>query len=128
MNLTLPVSRHITSDNYFMIAGIWALEYRQPGPILDHQKESLFHSNFGIIQQEFLVHFDSIKEFLSNEHITLFSFDLGPVAEQVVVKDYKYICKSPPLKYRELKTLIAQRLEIIRQNYSGRIAMENLNH
>lgn len=128
MKLTLPVSRYITSDNYSQITGIRALEYRQPGPILDYQKESLFHSNYGIIQKEFLNQFDSITEFLNDENITLFSFDLGPAAEQVVVRDYKYMCKSHPLNSRELKTLIAQRLEIIRQCFSGKIAMENLNY
>lgn len=128
MILTLPISQIINKENYSLIPGIKALEYKDPRPILDKKMESLFHSGYGIIQEEFLSYFDSIVDYLVENKVKMFSFDLGPSTERVEVEDYYYISKSKILKKNDLFEVIRHRIRYIKNRYKGKIAMENLNY
>jgi uncharacterized protein (UPF0276 family) len=107
--------------------GVQALEYHNTDCVLDRGLPSLFHDGRGIIEEGFLDHFDSISWFLNENEIRLFSFDLGPAAEKVAVEDYYYISESEILTKDEIKTLIRQRLNYIRERFIGELAFENLN-
>ena len=94
----------------------------------DDQMERLFHTNYVIIKEEFLSYFDSIVDYLINNKITMFSFDIGPSAERVEVEDYYYISKSKILTKTNLFEIIRHRIKYIKNRYQGKIAMENLNY
>jgi len=126
MILTLPVGLQ-NSSNYNKIHNICALEYRDTIPMLENKMERLFHSGYGIIQEEFLPYFDSIIDYLVENNIKIFSFDLGPSAEKVELEDYYYISKSEPLTTNKLLETIKYRISYIRNKYHGDIALENLN-
>lgn len=128
MILTLPVSNLISKDNYFLMPRIEALEYREPQPVLDNEIESLFHSDYGIVQKEFIDYFDSILDYLAENRIKMFSFDLGPAAEKVEIEDFYYIARSKLLSRDELYEKIQSRLSYIKSNFNGCIALENLNY
>ena len=127
MILTLPVGDLINRDNFHQIPGINALEYKDTIPVLDNKLESIFHSGYGIVQEEFLSYFESIVDYLNENNIKLFSFDIGPAAEKVQTEDY-YIAKSEVLLKNKIKKIVRQRLEYIRKKFHGDIALENLNY
>jgi uncharacterized protein (UPF0276 family) len=128
MILTLPVGHLINSYNYHLVPGVKALEYKNTIPVLDNKLESIFHSDYGIVQEEFLSYFESIVDYLNKNKIKMFSFDIGPAAEKVEIEDYYYIAKSEILSKSGLFELIQCRIEQVRSKYSGNIAFENLNY
>jgi len=128
MILTLPVGHLINGDNYHQIPSVKALEYRDTTPILDNKLESIFHSGYGIVQEEFLGYFESIVDYLNENNIKMFSFDIGPAAEKIKTEDYYYIARSEVLSKDEIRKIIRQRLKFIREKFHGDIALENLNY
>ena len=125
---TLTVSHLINKENYSLIPGIKAFEYREPRPILDQEKENLFHSNYGIIQEEFIDYFNSILSFLLENNIKMFSFDLGPAVAKVEVQNSCYSARSKLLSKSQLQKEIRSRLNYVKRNFHGDIALENLNY
>lgn len=128
MILTLPVSHLINKDNYLSIPGIKALEYKKPSPILNDKMKRLFHSASGIIQNDFIEYFNSVIGYLLKNRVELFSFDLGPAAENVEIRDSYYTAISKPLSIDELKDKINLRLSYIKSKFGGDIALENLGY
>jgi len=128
MILTLPISHLITKDNYLEIQNIAALEYKNTQSFNNSTLTKLFHSGKGIIQKDFINYFHSIKKFLQENNVTLFSFDLGPAAEYVDINDYYYIALSKVLSKNEIKERIHSNLNLIKQEFEGDIALENLNY
>lgn len=128
MIIALPVSHIVNETNYFLIPGVGALEYRTVQPLLDKKLVNLFHSNYGIIQEGFIEYCDSVSDFLVTNQVQVFSFDLGPAAEQVEIKDYYYIPKSELLTKEELYKKIQLRLNYIKSIFNGYVAVENLNY
>ena len=128
MILTLPVSHLISENNYSRIPGIRALEYRNPQPVFNSEMECLFHSNYGIIQKEFIDYFDSISDYLNENKFKLFSFDFGPAVEAVKIQDFYYVTESDLLSKSELEKKVHSRLSYVKSKFNGDIAMENLNY
>lgn len=124
----LPVSHLIDMENYSSIPGIKALEYKEPQPVLTDTVESLFHSNNGVVQSDFIDYFDSIKDYLAENRFKVFSFDLGPASEKVEVIDYYYSAVGRVLSADELKGIIGERLRYVKERFSGIVALENLNY
>lgn len=128
MILTLPVSNLINKDNYQMIPGIKALEYKDTMPLFENGLDVLFHSSYGIVQEGFIDHFDSIVDYLNDNKIKTFSFDLGPACEKVEYHKYYYVPKSKILSKYQLFHIIKNRIKYIRTKYNGVLAIENLNY
>ncbi len=128
MILTLSVSHLINKENYFLIPGIKALEYREPRPVLNNEMQSLFHCSYGIVQYEFIDYFDSILDYLVENKIKMFSFDFGPAVEKVEIQDYYYNARSELLSRNELYKKVHSRLKYMKRNFHGDIALENLNY
>ena len=128
MILTLPVSHLINRENYQLIPEIKALEYREPIPVFNNKLDILFHTGDGVVQEEFVDYFDSIAEYLNQNKIKMFSFDLGPACEKVEYQNYCYIAKSKILSKLRLLELVKLRIEYVRSKYTGVLALENLNY
>ncbi len=128
MIITLPVSHLIDAENYRQVPGVKALEYKEVGPALTRELPSLLHSNLGIVQDAFIEWFDGIAHTLAKEHFRVFSFDCGPAAREVELEDYSYVAGSEVLSRGALKELMAHRLNHVRDRFSGRLAVENLNY
>ena len=127
--LTLPVGHLIDKDNYSFVPGIKALEYKKIGDIFGREHAFLFHSNYGIVQKEFISYFDGIAGFLKENDFKLFSFDLGPAAQSVAHRpDFHYEAKSRSLDKKRLRQLIKRRLSYVRCAFDGKIGFENLNY
>ena len=124
----LPVSHLINKNNYSEISGIKALEYRKSQPIIDNEMDCLFHSGMGIVQRGFIEYVDLIIDYLNDNDFKLFSFDLGPSAEDVEYNDYFYITKSAVIGKSPLKKRIQRDLSYIKKRFKGIIALENLNY
>jgi uncharacterized protein (UPF0276 family) len=125
---TLAVSHLINKNNYSEIRGIKALEYRNIQPVIDKEMECLFHSGLGIVQRGFIENVDLIIDHLNDNDFKLFSFDLGPSAEDVEYNDYFYITKSAVIGKSQLKKRIQRDLSYIKRKFKGIIALENLNY
>ena len=125
---TLAVSHLINKNNYTEIRGIKALEYRNIQPVMDNEMEYLFHSGMGIIQRGFIEYVDLIIEHLNDNDFKLFSFDLGPSAEDVEYNDCSYVTKSTVIGKGPLKKRIQRDLSYIKRRFKGIIALENLNY
>ncbi|MBI4838269.1 MAG: DUF692 family protein [Nitrospirae bacterium] len=128
MILTYPVSHSTTQDDYALIPGINALEYKDIRPVFKDGLQRIFHSGIGIIQEGFIDYFDSVADFLNSNNFKLFSFDLGPAAEKVGIQDYYYVAGSEVLSKAEIKRAIRAKLLYVKQRYRGDIAIENLNY
>jgi len=124
----LPVSHLINKNNYSEISGIKALEYRKSQPIIDNEMDCLFHSGMGIVQRGFIEYVDLIIDYLNDNDFKLFSFDLGPSAEDVEYNDYFYITRSAVIGKSQLKKRIQRGLSYIKRKFKGIIALENLNY
>jgi uncharacterized protein (UPF0276 family) len=124
----LPVSHLINKNNYSEISGIKALEYRKSQPIIDNEMDCLFHSGIGIVQRGFIEYVDLIIDYLNDNDFKLFSFDLGPSAEDVEYNDYFYITKSAVIDKSQIKKRIQRDLSYIKRRFKGIIALENLNY
>ena len=124
----LPVSHLINKNNYSEISGIKALEYRKSQPIIDNEMDCLFHSGMGIVQRGFIEYVDLIIDYLNDNDFKLFSFDLGPSAEDVEYNDYFYITKSAVIDKSQIKKRIQRDLSYIKRRFKGIIALENLNY
>ena len=124
----LPVSHLINKNNYSEISGIKALEYRKSQPIIDNEMDCLFHSGMGIVQRGFIEYVDLIIDYLNDNDFKLFSFDLGPSAEDVEYSDYFYITKSAVIDKSQIKKRIQRDLSYIKRRFKGIIALENLNY
>ncbi len=125
---TLPVSHQINAGNLAQVPGIQALEYKKPQPMLDHSGPRLFHSNLGVVQDGFMDYCRELMPYLNDNKMVHFSFDLGPAAENVETVDYYYEARSPILDDDALSKLISQRLQWIKQAFTGRVLLENLNY
>ena len=125
---TLTVSHLINKNNYSEISGIKALEYKNVQPVIDKELECLFHSGMGIIQRGFIEYVDSVIDYLNDNDFNLFSFDLGPAAEDVEYNDYFYITKSAVIDKSQIKKRIQRDLSYIKRRFKGIIALENLNY
>ena len=66
--------------------------------------------------------------FLNTHDMVHFSFDLGPAALKVETEDYYYVACSPVLDDDQLSALIAERLQLIKSSFRGRVLVENLNY
>lgn len=127
MILALAVSHLINTQNYRLVPGVRALEYRNLQPALDTKTESLFHSDWGITQKGFIEYFNSISGYLKKNKIRMFSFDLGPAAEEVEIFDYYYKAKSKVMTKKGIRKKVLLNLAHIRRKFHGDIAFENLN-
>jgi len=125
---TLPVSHLIDRENYSSIPGIKALEYKEVGPIFGNELERIFHSNYGIMQKEFIGYFNGIVDFLNGNKFLLFSFDFGPAVEKVSVKDHYYVTESRILSKTEIQDKISENLDYVKKKFRGILAVENLNY
>ena len=125
---TLAVNHLINKNNYSEIRGIKALEYRKNQPIIDKEMECLFHSGMGIVQRGFIEYVDLIIDHLNDNDFKLFSFDLGPSAEDVEYNDYFYIARSAVIGKSQLKKRIQKDISYIKGRFKGIIALENLNY
>jgi uncharacterized protein (UPF0276 family) len=125
--LTLRASHLISKANYREISGIRAHEYHSPQPLLEEALPVLFHSGRGIVEDDFLSYFDTVSTFLSESDAVLFSFDLGPAAEVVHLKDYYYDHRSQVLDKETIKKTVARKLALVKNRYRGVVAVENLN-
>lgn len=127
MKLVLPVSYLINDDNVSSVPGIDALEYKMPQTVKWAGKTLFFHAAHGITHDGFTEFFDSVADFLIRNRIGLFSCDLGPAAEVVENPDFYYRPRSKILSAQEMEDKISDRISYVRNNYSGEIALENLN-
>jgi len=135
MNLTLPISNLVNRKNYFGISGINSFEFKDIKEKLartilcyDKDKKMLFHSNIGIIKNNFEDYFISTLPFLKFINVEIFSCTLGPVCSEYFIDDGRYICQSDILEKSDLKKLIKNRIKFIRNNFNGKIALENTNY
>lgn len=128
MILTLPVSHLISTDNFSKVPGIGAIEYRNLGDVLLTEKTKLFHSGKGIIEKDFLDYFDSVRPFLVENDVQLFSCDLGPAAGKVKIVDHYYVAKTAILTREKIMDYASERLAHIRLLFKGDIALENLGY
>jgi uncharacterized protein len=128
MILTLRVSHLIDQHNFRQIPYIQAHEYHMPQKLLEDTFPVLFHDSRGIVEEDFLSHFDSISSFLNENNVSVFSFDFGPAAETVDVEDYYFIPKTKILEVNQIKDIVASKIAYMKQRYQGTLAFENLNY
>jgi Protein of unknown function (DUF692) len=147
MILTLPVSHLITRQNFSLVPGIRVLEYKNTARKLDVGMEAIFHSNKGIIENDFPNYFEKINGFLQENEIGMFSFDLGPACRKLEYETFYFYPENEELSdaqrkqtirhflpgdkvlsRRELEKLIKDRLNHVRSIYPGEIALENLDY
>lgn len=127
MKLTLPVSSLINDDNVSSVPGIDALEYKMPKTVKWVGKTLFFHAAHGIINGGFTEFFDSVAGFLASNRIGLFSCDFGPAADAVENPDFYYRPIGRILSAREIEDKVSDRISYVKSNYSGEIALENMN-
>lgn len=125
----LLINDFINENNYSLIPGIKALEYRNTKKVFGREMDFLFHSGLGIVQDNFIDYFNSIVDFLNENKFKIFSFDLGPAALKVKINHCSYyVPESKVLSKITIEKLIRKRLEYIRSKYHGDLALENLNY
>lgn len=58
----------------------------------------------------------------------LFSFSTGPACKKVRIKDFYYEARSPILSRDELKAEMKRKIDIIKEKFPNKIAIENTNY
>jgi len=133
MKLTLPIPSEIDSTDYPAISeilkkvpSIKTIQYKKigiyqsydpPYEYIYHSKNPLMSSNRNLIDW---------KDW--NELPELFSFSTGPACKKARIKDFYYEAESPILPRDELKAEIKRKLDIIKENFPNKIAIENTNY
>ena len=128
MILTLPVSHLIDSHNYHKVPGVRALEYKKEQPVFDYSGPQFFHSGKGVTDHDFIHYFDNLVPYLNCHKFSHFSFDIGPAAEYCKTEDYYYVAEREVLTAKELFLITAKRLNYVKGQYNGIVALENLNY
>ena len=130
IKLSLPCSDMFKDNKEFFLPFIDVIELKEKEDYLGYQKEYIFHSGDGIIDEKFIQNIASngLLNYFQEKNINLFSFDFGPSCTKTEIKGYKYIPRSKILSKIEIQDLALERIEFIRDNFSGRIAVENLNY
>ena len=128
MILTLPISHLINAENYLLVPGVHALEFKKKQPILDYSGPLFFHSSRGVIDEDFIDYFDDLVPYLNDNEFKHFSFDLGPASPKVKIEDYYYVVDGPVLSADEIANLAGERIAYVKEHFQGTVAMENLNY
>jgi uncharacterized protein (UPF0276 family) len=128
IEIALPISHLIEGDPAlaaeFLVTADWA-EYKFPRPIhLPPGLRRTFHWGRGLIETDFLEAAASIFDFLPEQRIESFSFDLGPAAE----RSQFILPLSETLTEDEILRRAEQRLRSVRRRFSGPLAVENYNY
>ena len=129
MIVTWPVFHLIDADNFHLLPGVEAWEYRDlEAATLPGGLPALFHSTLGIVQDEFMEWFDRQADTLTRRRFRMLSFDCGPAVRQPVVEDYYYVGQGEAPSRGALQDLIRDRVAVLRRRFAGTLAVENLNY
>ena len=133
MKLTLPISSEIDSIDYSAISeilkkvpSIKTIQYKKIGiyQSYDPPYEYIYHSKNPLMSSDKNLNVGwSVHGFPE-----LFSFSTGPACKKARIKDFYYDAKSPILSRDELKQNIRSRLDIIKEQFPNKIAIENTNY
>mgnify|MGYP001346331071 FL=1 len=128
MKLTLPISHLINTENYLLVPGVQALEFKKKQPVFDYSGPLFFHSGKGIIDEDFIDYFDNLLPYLNENKFQHFSFDLGPATPKYKIEDYYYVTEEEVLTAEEISCISKERLNYVKKNFKGIVALENLNY
>ncbi len=133
MKLTLPISPEIDKINYPDISEILekvpsinVIQYKEIGlyQSYDLPYEYIYHSKVPLMSSNKNLNIEwSVHGFPE-----LFSFSTGPACKKARIKDFYYEAESPILSRDELKKEIKRKLNIIKENFPNKIAIENTNY
>jgi len=106
-----------------------ALELKKPFTKIDTNLPKTFHAN-GLINNEFDELLDPIfLNYLNDEKINIFSFDIGPSSKEVITtNEGHWVADSPVLNPDELIRRAKEKIIIIKQNFNGEVVTENLDY
>ena len=131
MKLAVPYTTLFQSREKEFLEIVDTVELKNP--ILDFEvpteKSLSLHLNEGIIQNHFwdCLLEGNIFDFLRENKIKCFSFDFGPAAEEVTIQDYYYVAKTDVLNKMQILNMATKRINFIKEQFDGIIAVENLN-
>lgn len=128
MIITLPVSHLINADTVSLVPGVQALEFKDVHNTFATSLPSLFHSNFGIVQDDFVEWFRSSLPILRNLDVRLFSLDCGPASRRTSVEEYYFVSESEALSRDAVLELMRERLSGVRDALTVPLGVENLNY
>ncbi len=127
MILALPVSHLITPETATPVPGVAAMEYREIGGPVCGDVPALLHSGLGIVQDSFMDWLEVSAAAINAMPCQLFSFDCGPAVRSPRLDGHRYVCDGPPMSRGDIKDLIADRLDRLKECIAAPLAVENLN-
>lgn len=128
IEVALPISHLIEADpglaENLSATADWA-EYKFPRRVdLPPGLRRTFHWGKGLIEADFPEAVAGLFDFLAEQEVESFSFDLGPAAE----RSQFVLPLSATLTEDEIFKRADERLRSIRRRFSGPIAVENFNY
>ncbi|MBU0515273.1 MAG: DUF692 family protein [Proteobacteria bacterium] len=128
IEVALPLSHLVEADlglaADLLATADWA-EYKFPRPMdLPPGLRRTFHWGKGFVESDFQEAVAAIFDFLSEQRVESFSFDLGPAGE----RSQFVLPLSETLSEAGIFALAERRLRLVREHFKGRLAVENYNY
>jgi uncharacterized protein (UPF0276 family) len=128
IEVALPISHLIEADAdlaaEFFVKADWA-EYKFPRRVdLPSGLRRTFHWGKGLIEADFPEAVAPLFDFLAEQKVEIFSFDLGPACERAQF----VLPLSETLGEENILHRAEERLSFIRRQFSGTVAVENYNY
>jgi hypothetical protein len=128
IEVALPIS-HLIEADAGLAAELYGLvqwaEYKFPRPMgLPPALRRTFHWGKGLVEADFPEAAAGLFDFLAEQRVESFSFDLGPACE----RSQFVLPLSETLTEERILHLAEERLRPIRRRFNGPLAVENYNY